>query len=102
MATTTSYRVLLHNDSSTPMEFVVAILVGVYGHDQNQAIELMREVHTGGMTEVARLPLEAALASVHQLHALAAEAGVPLMASISPEHPMEETFDESIAGDAMN
>lgn len=96
------YRILLHNDRVTSMEFVVAALHRVFGLEQDLAVELMREVHTDGLTEVARLPLSAALSAVEQVHQLAAKAGLPLTASLSPVHPLEETLQGSLSGSAMN
>ncbi len=78
------------------------VLAGVFGYPRDQAIELMREVHTTGMTEVARLSLEDALTAVDRVHSIGAAAGAPLMASISPEHPLEGTYVASIPADAMS
>lgn len=90
MSETSPHRVLLHNDDKTPMDFVVAALTDVFGHSPHAAGRLMLAVHTSGSAEVARLPRDAALEKVEQLHARAAEAGLGLTASVSPAHPSEQ------------
>ena len=42
------FNVVLMNDDYTPMEFVVALLVEVFRHDQKTAIELTMKVHQEG------------------------------------------------------
>src|SRR6185436_17024030 len=38
------YKVLLHNDDFTPMEFVVFILQTIFNHGENDAVRLMLDV----------------------------------------------------------
>src|SRR5699024_11111008 len=42
------YRVVLHNDDYTPMEFVVEVLLHYFSLTQEQAIQIMLTVHTRG------------------------------------------------------
>lgn len=42
------YRVLLHNDDYTPMDFVVDILKRYFSHSEESAIEIMLSVHHKG------------------------------------------------------
>lgn len=42
------YRVVMHNDDFTPMEFAVSILERFFFMDRVSAIEVMMEVHTIG------------------------------------------------------
>ncbi|OGT35909.1 MAG: ATP-dependent Clp protease adaptor ClpS [Gammaproteobacteria bacterium RIFCSPHIGHO2_12_FULL_37_14] len=44
------YRVIMHNDDFTPMEFVVRILERFFFMDRDKAVEMMMEVHTAGST----------------------------------------------------
>ena len=47
------YRVLLHNDDSTPMEYVVqTLLQTVASLTQPQAVDIMMEAHTNGLALV--------------------------------------------------
>lgn len=42
------YRVVLHNDDYTPMEFVVEVLLHYFSLTREQAIQIMLTVHTRG------------------------------------------------------
>ncbi len=88
----TTYRVLVHNDNATPMDFVVRAFHEVFDYGEKKSARLMLRVHHHGVAEVARLPQEEALKKVDQLQALAAKAGHPLTASVSPAtEPVAET-----------
>ena len=43
-----NYNVVMINDDFTPMDFVVDILVGVFGKTLNEALALTLEVHNKG------------------------------------------------------
>ena len=43
------YRVLLHNDDYTPMDFVVDILESVFNMKHPQATQIMMDVHQKGI-----------------------------------------------------
>ena len=42
------YRVVLHNDDYTPMEFVVEVLLHYFSVTHEQAVQIMLTVHTRG------------------------------------------------------
>jgi ATP-dependent Clp protease adaptor protein ClpS len=42
------YRVIIFNDDTTPMEFVIQILIEIFNKDIESATELTMEVHTKG------------------------------------------------------
>lgn len=42
------YKILMWNDSTTPMDFVVNVLQQIYGKDIKQAVELMLYIHNNG------------------------------------------------------
>ncbi len=53
------YRVLLHNDDVTPMEYVVQVLLQtVSSLTQPQAVNIMMEAHTNGIALVITCALE--------------------------------------------
>ena len=43
------YRVILMNDDYTPMEFVVSILMGIFKKTQEEATQIMLNVHQKGI-----------------------------------------------------
>jgi ATP-dependent Clp protease adaptor protein ClpS len=42
------YKVIVLNDDHTPVEFVVAMLVAVFKHNQSSALELTLKIHNEG------------------------------------------------------
>jgi len=42
------WKVILLNDDSTPMEFVISLLMEVFKHNQNSAQDIMLQVHETG------------------------------------------------------
>jgi len=76
------YRVLLHNDDYTTMEFVVSILVSVFGKPLEQAVAIMLNVHRQGVGECGVFTYEVAETKVETVHALAVENGFPLKSSM--------------------
>lgn len=79
------YRVLIHNDDVTPMEFVVKVLIEVFGLNGIRAAKIMLEAHFKGVALVTVLPLEEAEFRVEKAHALARTAKFPLTFSYEPE-----------------
>ena len=43
------YKVIMHNDDVTTMEFVVQVLVDVFHKSIEDASEIMMKIHTQGM-----------------------------------------------------
>ncbi len=76
------YRVLLHNDDVTPMDYVVESLLRFFLNDQKRAVEVMMAAHHQGTALVAIMPLEYAEFKVQQAHDHARTAGFPLTYSI--------------------
>jgi len=79
------WRVIVHNDDVTPMDFVVRILTGVFALAATRAARVMLEAHHQGVAHVATLPLEEAEARVEKAHALARASGYPLTFTYEPE-----------------
>lgn len=79
------YKVLLHNDPKTTMDFVTHILMRFFEKDQVQAIKLMIQVHEQGFGLAGIYPLEHAEFRVEQTTSLARTNGFPLTLSIEPE-----------------
>jgi len=79
------YKVVLHNDDYTTMEFVVQVLESVFHKHPAEAYQVMMHVHVHGRGVCGAYPLEIAETKVATVHDLARERGYPLHASIEEE-----------------
>jgi ATP-dependent Clp protease adaptor protein ClpS len=80
------YRVLIHNDDKTPMDFVVYVLRTVFTQlTEEDAIAVMLEAHHTGVALVCVETLEQAEFHVDQAHSLARGAKYPLTLTYEPE-----------------
>ncbi len=79
------FKVLLHNDDYTTMEFVVSILESVFAKSPAEAYRVMMHVHTQGVGVAGLYPFEVAETKVAMVDERAREAGHPLRCSIEPE-----------------
>jgi ATP-dependent Clp protease adaptor protein ClpS len=75
------YKVLLHNDDYTTMEFVVWVLQAVFRHDETTATEIMLHVHRTGIGVAGVYPRDVAETRVAQVETLAREHEFPLRCS---------------------
>jgi ATP-dependent Clp protease adaptor protein ClpS len=79
------FRVLLHNDDYTTMEFVVEILMYVFNRSPESAAQIMMNVHKQGVGVCGTYPHEIAETKVDTVHNLARESGYPLRCSMEQE-----------------
>ncbi|MFZ0612123.1 MAG: ATP-dependent Clp protease adaptor ClpS [Desulfobacterales bacterium] len=79
------FKVLLHNDDYTTKEFVVTIIVSVFGKSLEEAIQLMWAVHKNGVGVCGVYPFEIAETKVNLVTATARENGFPLRSTMEPE-----------------
>jgi ATP-dependent Clp protease adaptor protein ClpS len=79
------YRVLLHNDDFTTMEFVVSVLVRYFHKSETEATRIMLEVHVKGMGVAGIYPREQAETKIAQVTAAAEKEGFPLLVTMEPE-----------------
>jgi ATP-dependent Clp protease adaptor protein ClpS len=79
------YRVLLHNDDYTTMEFVVWILQSVFNMPVDQAIQVMLNVHVQGVGVAGIFPFEIAEMKVEKTNTLAREQEYPLLCTMEPQ-----------------
>lgn len=78
------YKVLLHNDDYTTMEFVVLLLMTVFHHDQQAAHRIMMHVHQKGVGVAGIYPREVAEMKVQKTQALARSHEFPLECTMEP------------------
>lgn len=79
------YKVLLHNDDYTTMEFVIEILVTVFGKSLEKATQIMLNVHNRGKETCGIYPREIAETKVQTVHNLATSKGFPLKSTMEKE-----------------
>ncbi len=76
------FRVLLHNDDYTTMEFVIDILMGIFGKSPDEAMAIMMSVHETGLGSCGVYTEEVAETKITQVHLKARKAGFPLRCSM--------------------
>lgn len=79
------YKVLLHNDDYTTMEFVIFILQAVFHKTLEEAERIMMEVHQKGIGICGVYTYEIAESKAKKVERLAKEHSHPLMCTIEPE-----------------
>lgn len=76
------YKVLLHNDDYTTMDFVVDILMNVFHKTEFEAEQIMLNVHKKGVGVCEIYPYEVAETKVETVSTLAKSSGFPLKSSM--------------------
>jgi ATP-dependent Clp protease adaptor protein ClpS len=79
------YRVLVHNDDVTPMDFVVHVLKTIFYLSNPKAFEVMLIAHITGLAYVQTLPKSEAEKRINKAHFAAGLEGYPLHFSMEPE-----------------
>ncbi|PKN95508.1 MAG: Clp protease ClpS [Chloroflexi bacterium HGW-Chloroflexi-6] len=79
------YRVIIHNDDVTPMDFVVYVLQSIFMVSPPDAVNIMFEAHYSGAAYVQTLPKAEAQARIGKAHFAAGLEGYPLHFSMEPE-----------------
>lgn len=72
------YRVLLHNDDYTTMDFVVSVLCDIFCKTVDEATAIMLTVHKSGIGQCGVYTYEVAETKVKRVHNAAQAAGFPL------------------------
>jgi ATP-dependent Clp protease adaptor protein ClpS len=79
------YKVLLLNDDFTPMEFVVVVLMRLFGMDEQRASTVMMHVHRRGVGVCGIYPYEVAETKVNQVIDFARRNEHPLQCTMEKE-----------------
>jgi ATP-dependent Clp protease adaptor protein ClpS len=79
------YRVILMNDDYTPMEFVVSILMGIFKKSQEEATQVMLNVHQTGIGTCGIYTFEVAETKVAQV----------MDAAKRNQHPLQCTLEKA-------
>lgn len=76
------YKVVFNNDNTTPMEFVIDVLVHLFHHDQTVALAITEEVHTKGKGIAGVYTYEIADQKSAETISLSRANGYPLVTSL--------------------
>ena len=79
------YKVLLHNDDYTSMDFVVEVLIGVFHKTQQQAEQIMFQIHEHEKAICGVYSHEIAQTKVQQVKQRAKQNEFPLLATIEKD-----------------
>lgn len=76
------FKVILHNDDYTTMQFVIEVLESIFHRSPAEAYRIMMQVHRQGRGVCGAYPHEVAETKVALVHDWAKEQGFPLRASM--------------------
>lgn len=76
------YRVIMHNDDFTSMDFVVEILIDIFRKALPEAERLMLMVHESGRAAIGSYPYDIAVTKVNTATARAKSQGFPFRMTV--------------------
>jgi len=79
------FKVLLHNDDFTTMEFVVFVLEYVFQRSESEAVAIMLKVHNEGIGVAGVYPHDVAYMKSHKTMNLAKAREYPLLCTLEEE-----------------
>ena len=79
------YKVILHNDDYTPMDFVIVILMDVFNFGFKKATQITMQVHEKGKGIAGAYSKEIALMKTKKCNQISRKEGHSLMVSMEQE-----------------
>lgn len=79
------YKVIMHNDDFTTMEFVVDVLVNIFNKKIEEASKVMIDVHKKGSGVAGIFPYDIAVSKASTAMTIAKEQGFPFKLSVEEE-----------------
>ena len=79
------YKVIMHNDDFTTMEFVVAILNIIFNKDLEEANKIMMEIHKNGRGIAGVYPYDIAISKVNKAMTMAKNEGFPFKLTVEED-----------------
>lgn len=79
------YKVIMHNDDFTTMEFVVDVLVNIFNKKIEEASKIMIDVHKKGTGIAGVFPYDIAVSKASTAMTIAKEQGFPFKLSVEEE-----------------
>ena len=79
------YKVIFANDDTTPMEFVVEVLIGIFRHSPETARNLTMSIHEAGSAVVGLYVFETAEQKALEATKISRDSGFPLQVAIEKE-----------------
>lgn len=78
------YYVVMHNDNSTPFDFVIEVLCDLFNHDPQTAADLAHKIHTDEKAIVGMYNLEIAEQKIEETVRAARVNSYPLTVTLEP------------------
>ncbi len=82
VSTPSLFKVLMHNDDYTTMEFVIEVLQGIFHKSATEAEKIMLTIHFQGFGHCGTFPYAIAETKADQVRRQARKAGFPLRCSL--------------------
>ncbi len=80
------FKVLLHNDDYTSMDFVVEVLTGVFHKSEEEAVQIMFQIHEKERAICGVYSFEIAETKAQQVKQKAKQNEFPLLATIEEDN----------------
>jgi len=78
------YKVIMHNDDETTMDFVVKVLTQVFFKTKKEADFLMLSIHNEGQAVVGIYTYDIANSKIYKVKRMAQDEGFPLRLTAEP------------------